>query len=259
MKFDERVDIKHWQNIQDVFSSIIGLSLRTVDQHGEIIARPSNVPAICAEPVSESPVARKKCWQWYPKLTASLNKTPQSGSWQEHVCPLGLENFSIPIAFNNTETVYLIAGPLVHIGSSKDIRITERIRESGIDEQKFFEGFNRLPSVRAEDVGRMSGFLQAIIKFMSSLEIYGHQTDDGGFLFEKEKISNLLKAFLEAAMRLCDAERGSVMVFEKTTQELSIKEATGLSEDIIQTTKLKPGEGLAGLTIERRKAFHRAQ
>jgi GAF domain. len=77
----------------------------------------------------------------------------------------------------------------------------------------------------------------------------------GCFCSKKDKVSNLLKAFLEAAMKLCEAERGSVMVFEKTTQELSIKEATGLSEDIIQTTKLKPGEGLAGLTIERRKAL----
>jgi ligand-binding sensor protein/putative methionine-R-sulfoxide reductase with GAF domain len=254
MKFDELIDVKHWQNIQDLFSSIIGVSLRTVDQNGEIIVRPSNIPVICAEPVADSPFARKKCWQWYPKLAAHLNKQP-AGRWSENICPLGLANCAMPIVFNNTETVYMVAGPLVFENSPKDIRLTERMQEAGVDEQRFFEGFNLLPALGTADIERITEFLGSITVFMASLETHGKNSGDGCFVFEKENIGSLLKVFLEVAMKLCQAERGSVMVFEKKTQELLIKDAMGLSDEVIQTTKLKPGEGLAGITIARRKAL----
>jgi ligand-binding sensor protein/putative methionine-R-sulfoxide reductase with GAF domain len=254
MKFDEVIDVKHWQNIQDIFSAIINVPLKTVDSNGEIIVRPSNMAAICQDAVSESPIARKKCWQWYPKLAKQMAQGKTNGFY-ESVCPLGLVNFAMPISFNDTETVFLIVGPLVYEDQTKDTNITKRLQEHQVDESKFFECFNKLPSMSMVTIRGIVEFLKAITSFMSKLKDFDIKTKEKDFVLDNEKIGYLLKTFLELAMKICAAERGSVMVFEKQSQQLSIKEATGLSQDIISNTKIKPGQGLAGMTIERKKSL----
>jgi len=254
MKFDEIIDVKHWQGIQDSFSSIIGISLRTIDSNGEIIVRPSNPADICQEAVAESPIARKKCWQWYPQLVKNIDLTKTNGFY-ENMCPLGLVNFTMPISFSDTETVFLIVGPLVYEDSKKDAHFSQRINDAGVDEAKFFECFNKLPTISLSKLNNIAEFLNAITSFMSKLKDFDKIKNTKDFVFDNEQVGFLLKTFLELAMKICAAERGSVMIFEKQSQQLSIKEATGLSQEIISSTKIKPGQGFAGLTIERKKAL----
>ena len=254
MKFDEIIDVKHWQNIQNAFSSIIGISLRTIDSNGEIIVRPSNLAAICQEAVSESPIARKKCWQWYPQLAKNIDQAKTNGFY-ENICPLGLVNFIMPISLNNTETVFLIVGPLVYEDSKKDTHLTQRINDAEVDEAKFFECFNKLPTISLSKLNNIVEFLNAITAFVAKLKDFDRRANSKGFVFDNEQVGFLLKTFLELSMKICAAERGSVMVFEKQSQLLSIQEATGLSQEIISNTKIKPGQGLAGMTIERKKAL----
>ncbi len=254
MKFSEIVGINHWQNVQDILSSIMGMSIRTVDENGQIIVRPSNVPSICTEAAATSAVAREKCWQWYPKLAELLEKQ-EPKKYGEFICPLGLANFALPLLLDNVDPVFLILGPVVFEDSKKDMKLTQRIQETGIDEEKFFSCFNQLPAVSAAKMESVVDFSMGITKFMKTLGSLTFPEAKEKVVFSKEQVGLLLKTFLELAMKLCDAERGSMMLFEKNTQELSIKDAKGLSEDVINNTKLKPGEGLAGLTIQRKKGL----
>ena len=254
MKFSEIVGVNHWQNVQDIFSSIVGMSIRTVDEKGEIVVRPSNVPSVCIEAVATTEAAREKCRQWYPKLAAFLKKQ-EPKKYSEFVCPLGLANFAMPLKLDNAEPVFLILGPVVFEDGKKDVKLTQRIQETGIDEEKFFNCFNQLPAVSAAKMESVVDFSAGITKFMKTLGSLTSGDEKAKVIFNKEQVGLLLKTFLELAMKLCDAERGSMMLFEKNTQELSIKDATGLSEDVINNTKLKPGEGLAGLTIQRKKGL----
>ena len=253
MKFSEIIDNNHWQNVQDIFSSIVGMSIRTVDLNGEIIVKPSNVPSICSA-AATSAVARGKCLQWYPKLAALLKKQ-ELKKYSEFKCPLGLANFALPLILDNADPVFLILGPVVLEDGKGDVKFTQRIQETEIDEEKFFSCFNQLPAVSAEKMENVVDFSSGITKFMKTLGSLTSGVEKEKVIFNKEQVGLLLKTFLELAMKLCDAERGSMMLFEKKTQELSIKDATGLSDDIINNTKIKPGEGLAGLSIENKKGL----
>ncbi|MFH1093601.1 MAG: PocR ligand-binding domain-containing protein [Candidatus Omnitrophota bacterium] len=254
MKFSEIVGDNHWQNVQDIFSSIVGMAIRTVDEKGKMVVRPSNVPSVCIEAAATSPIAREKCWQWYPKLAALLEKQDPK-KYYDNVCPLGLTNFALPLILDNAEPVFLILGPVVLEDGKKDVKLTQRIQETGIDEEKFFNCFNQLPAVSAAKMESVVDFSTGITKFMKTLSSLTSANEKEKVIFNKEQVGLLLKTFLELAMKLCDAERGSMMLFEKNTQELSIKDATGLSEDVINNTKIKPGEGLAGLSIESKKGL----
>ena len=254
MKFSEIIDNNHWQNVQDILSSIVGMCIRTIDLEGKIIVRISNVPSICSEAAATSVLAREKCLQWYPKLAAFLKKQ-ELKKYSEFICPLGLVNFSIPLILDNTEPVFLILGPVVLEDGKGDVKFTQRIQETKIDEEKFFECFNQLPAVSIANMESVVDFSSGITKFMKTLGSLTSGHEKERVIFNKEQIGLLLKTFLELAMKLCDAERGSMMLFEKKTQELSIKDAKGLSDDIINNTKIKPGEGLAGLSIENKKGL----
>ncbi len=254
MKFEEAIDLKHWQNIQDMFSSLIGISLKTLDGRGELVVRPANIAEVCSEAIAGSPAARKKCWQWYPQLSDSLNKS-KTNKFAEHLCPLGLKSIALTLSLNNSDPVYLVAGPVVMEKPNDQVQISKRIQDFGIDEQKFFECFNKLPVVNAEKLNESFELLNSITFFMGMLDDFGQKYSHINVKEDKEKIEFVLKSFLDVAMRLCAAERGSVMMFEKSKQELSIKDAKGLSEEIVSQTKIKPGEGLAGMSISRRKAL----
>ena len=254
MRFEEVIDLKHWQNIQDMFSSLINIPLKTVGTNGELVVRPANVADICSEAISNSPAARKRCWQWYPQLSDFLNKS-KSPKMGEHTCPLGLCSIVVPLSLNNSDPVYLVAGPIVMEGQRNDAQFSKRIQDFGINEQKFFESFNKLPVVDIKKVNESFELLGSMTFFMSMLDDFGQKYSHIDIKQDKEKIEFVLKSFLEVAMKLCEAERGSVMMFEKSKQELSIKDAKGLSEDVINQTKIKPGEGLAGMSISRRKAL----
>ncbi len=254
MKFSEIIGDNHWQNVQDTLSSIVGMGIRTIDVQGEKVVRPSNMPSVCSEAVASSDTASEKCIQWYPKLAAFLKKQ-EPKKYYENICPLGLANFSVPIILDNAEPVFLILGPVVFKDGKKDIKFTQRIQDSGVDEEKFFNCFNELPAVSAAKLESVVDFSTGITKFMKTLGALTTSGEKEKVLFSKEQVGMLLKTFLELAMKLCDAERGSMMLFEKSTQELSIKDATGLSEDIINNTKIKPGEGLAGSAIQKKKGL----
>ena len=60
----------------------------------------------------------------------------------------------------------------------------------------------------------------------------------------------LYRAILMKTAELAGAEQASLMIFDETSQELSIKCVKGLNEKIVQNLRVKPGQGIAGLVFE---------
>ncbi len=61
------------------------------------------------------------------------------------------------------------------------------------------------------------------------------------------KLEELVDFIINKAIEILDVQRCSLMLLDNNTKELSIKGAHGLSEDIIQDTRVKLGEQIAGL------------
>ncbi len=58
------------------------------------------------------------------------------------------------------------------------------------------------------------------------------------------------KAVLDSACDLMNSKRGSIMTYDERSRELKITVSKGISKDVIEHTKLKPGEGVAGKAFE---------
>lgn len=59
-------------------------------------------------------------------------------------------------------------------------------------------------------------------------------------------INFLLERILDSALGIVKAKRGSILLLDEKTQELSIKVARGISEEVIRDTRIKLGEGISG-------------
>ena len=67
------------------------------------------------------------------------------------------------------------------------------------------------------------------------------------------ELEGCLKTSMERITELLDVEKGSLMLLDKENQELSIKVARGLTDDIIENTKTMVGEGVSGWVAKNRK------
>ncbi len=60
------------------------------------------------------------------------------------------------------------------------------------------------------------------------------------------ELEDCLKISMDRIAEMLGVERGSLMLLDKENQELSIKVAKGIAEDIANSTKTKVGEGVSG-------------
>ncbi len=63
-------------------------------------------------------------------------------------------------------------------------------------------------------------------------------------------LNHLVDFAVEKAMEILDAERCSLMLLDTQSQELLIRSAKGLDERLIQKTRIKFGEGVAGMVAK---------
>ena len=101
--------------------------------------------------------------------------------------------------------------------------------------------------------------MQAIISTIErSLEkqkfnINHFQLSELMILFEVSKtmtattnLDDLLARILDSALEITKAKRGSLLLIDEKTKELTIKLGRGLSQEIIDNTRIKIGEGISG-------------
>ena len=65
-------------------------------------------------------------------------------------------------------------------------------------------------------------------------------------IHEQAELEDCLKISMDSITEMLGVERGSLMLLDKENQELSIKVAKGIAEDIAKSTKTKVGEGVSG-------------
>ncbi|MBI3606028.1 MAG: GAF domain-containing protein [Nitrospirae bacterium] len=64
-------------------------------------------------------------------------------------------------------------------------------------------------------------------------------------------LREVYKTILDALVELLGAEKCSIMLLDKSKETLTIHDARGIPDDIIQTTRVKIGEGISGWVAEK--------
>ncbi|MBU3933894.1 MAG: PocR ligand-binding domain-containing protein [Candidatus Omnitrophica bacterium] len=254
----EVIDIKQWQEIQDHFAQVLGVTIRFVEPNGNLLTRPSKTTRLCEEVIRSSAAGIAQCGRCLAPAAPNL-ETEQM--WKEgYLCPIGLHNFSIPVNLPNNETIAkLLVGPVLLGERQKPGRYREKIAELGIDLDKFIDALIEIKVFSFSGIQSVLELLQDVVCYLVELGYHRFKLEK---IIPLPKVSKmvykfytdkLLSALLDVSFNVTGAEFGSIMLLDEKSGSLYIKIGRGIKKDIIKHTRLKIGEGVAGLAAQENK------
>ena len=255
----EVIDINQWQGIQDHFAEVMRVTISTVDTTGNLLTKPSNPTRLCEEIVRSSPAGIASCAGCFP--ASSIADLESNELWKEgYLCHVGLYNFPIPARLPNDKTIaYILVGPVLLGERQKPNKYREKIAELNIDIDKFIDALIEIKVFSFSGIQSVTELLKDVFSYIVELSYHrfklekiipSHKLSKMVYKFYADK---LLNALLDVSFNVTDAEFGSIMLLDEKTGDLYIKIGRGIKKDVIRHTRLKIGEGIAGLAAQERR------
>lgn len=262
------INKEKWWDILSRFIDVLHINIFIVDRKGLTILPPE-------EGKYGGRLLTDRSLGFHPAQEASefLKKFEQYGSYLEYASPLNLHQFAIPIHINGEGGAlgYMIVGPIILNKRLENAEYAALAREHNIPAQDFINEINGLRVVSNVMMNSILDLLYEIVK--NNIELSGIKSEmrrqgEGkeGFseeikaaakdLYSTVCLDELLVTLLDVALKMTNTECGSIMVVDQEKQgDLTIKVSRGLKEDRVKNTRVRIGEGIAGLAAKERKPF----
>jgi len=250
------VDINKWQEIQDIFSYVTGIGLRTLDAKGAPVTAYSGEPTLCRKLIRNNRNRYNICQTCAPTFLGGDAIVDRNLSF---VCPPGLHNFTIPLRLPGAENLgYMIFGPVILVSRKPKEYYFKIADELNVDHGALWDAmleirvlsFNRLQAV-LDLLKDICGYVLKIAyeKRSAEQEIQQLSSQEG-----EDALRNLFEKFLNMALQVSGADIGSIMILN-SEKELTIRVAKGLSEDVVKNTHIRVGEGISGRAVSENTPF----
>lgn len=244
------IDIGEWQKIQNSFSAISGMCIRTVDTNGLALTTPSSEPKLC-KLVKKTRLRKDICGTCLPTFMGGYAEVDKNLSFS---CKQGLHQFMVPLKSANDKIVcYIIFGPVILVMRKTKEEYREIAEELNVDLDEFW---NAILEIRVISFNRV----QSTIELVKTIGEYILKLACRHITIEEEikeivrpdskQLNNLFNMFLEVAVQISGADIGSVMLLDESMKELTIRSSYGLPEEVARNTRIKLGEGLSGLAAK---------
>ena len=251
------VNLEDWQKMQESFSEVLGITLRTINSSGKSICKLSGPSALLTK------ILKNKKNPSYSKLcTSCMLKPPieKRITMEETTninCPFGLEIFAIPIkAFGNRTVTFMLVGPVIMNKRKAQSDYAKAAKKAGVNVEEVMED---LIEINVFSYSRMRAIVALLKDIFSHMAQTGYHKKRLGEiapevmeidpLFSRYYEEKLLNAFLKSCMLALDADSGSVMTVDPETRHLHIQAASKLDREIVENTDMRVGEGIAGMAL----------
>ena len=247
------VEPSRWQRLQDHFARVLGVAIRTVDPSRRLLVNPSWPAGL----IAEQAISLLKLGEELTPLLP-IQTPPQDTS--SLTTTLGITYAIVPIRATADQVIaYFVVGPLM-VGTREDeLQFRQRVTGMGLDARTLWPLMLSLKlftfvGIRAA-LNLMEEVSAAVVQLAyqaKQLELILPATSNVYQAVVAYHMDRILHALLDAATLATKAEGGSVMVYDPKSDALQIKVAQGLSDTVIANTRLKRGEGIAGLALSGR-------
>ncbi|MEA2204288.1 MAG: hypothetical protein QOE77_1064 [Blastocatellia bacterium] len=270
-----------WRDTQDSIAGTSGLSVLLVDGIQPPALVISNNNSIC-QALQGSPEHVGLC---DPYCGAAHQRALGAGTITHYRCHAGLHCFSMPVELHQGRPLAVIGGRAFL--TSADYRATaERFREGDLHELLSADLFSnvifasepdldhaairlgaaaetfesqapvevaalpeaeRTTAARDElhqELSRLRGELERRSRFAESVQNFTQQIDS----VEPQKT---YASILAQSTRLLRAERGSLWAFDENTNELEVKAAIGIPDELSDVAPIRLGEGISGAVMSK--------
>jgi ligand-binding sensor protein len=245
------IDIKKWQKIQDAFSSITHISMRTLDAKGTAITTPSNEPRLCSELLRKPRNNYEDCQTCLPTFLGGHSVIDRNLSY---LCPPGLHNFIAPLNTDENKALgYVVMGPVILVARKPKEYYCKIAEELNIDSEEFWSA---IMEIRVLSFYR----IQAIVEMVRNIGAYILQIASRSIIMEEEiqklamgvstRLNELLDKFLDVALYVSGADIGSIMMLDERKKELTIHASRGLPNEVVKKARVRFGEGISGIAAK---------
>ena len=242
---------ERWQRLQDHFAQVLGIGLRTLDRHHAFLSHPSWPSGL--DPIAMAPRLNLGD-ELEELLPAGVDPLRQI---RTVTTPVGVSFAAIPLRVTPDEVIaYCIVGPVVLGKRETDEAVRRRLAELRVDPDA---AHALLLTIRLYSFSGIRSVLRLLEDVGNTLLELAEQTHTlYAMIPEAPKIEQrvneyylerLLQSLLDAAASATEAEGGSIMVYDAKREALQIRAARGLSDEVIATTRIERGQGLAGIAL----------
>ena len=112
LNFTDLIGLENWQGIQDSLAEVLGVTLRTFSEKGELLSKVSHSNRLLDEILPKSYKGSELCSE-YLRLAnkADLNNLKKENNLKY---PFGLDVFLVPISAVRKKTIaYIAVGPII--------------------------------------------------------------------------------------------------------------------------------------------------
>jgi putative methionine-R-sulfoxide reductase with GAF domain len=256
LSLEDLIDIAKWQKIQDIFSTVTDIGLRTIDTKGELITTPSGESRLCTDFIQVSNLQHDTCKTCLPAFLGGHAVLEKNLSF---ICPTGFHHFIAPLAIapENIQG-YVILGPVILVSRKSKEQYVKIAEDLEIDPEAFWSAvleIKVLSFYRVQTIINLIKDTGAYILRMA-LEKSSMSKEIKAVLSESSsRLCGLLDKFLGLAVQVSGADIGSIMMLNHDSNELAICAAKGLDYEVVQNTHVKLGEGISGTAARDNASF----
>ena len=236
------IDIKDWQKIQDNFSTVTDVCLRTVDSKGRFITSVSRKPRLC-----------KDCGPCLPTFLGGKEVVDKNLSF---TCKAGLHSLVAPLRVDGKAWGYIIVGPVVLVMRKPKEQYYQVAEELGFSLESFWDAFLEIKVISFQGAQSLVELIKDIGEYTIKLAYQSMmKTREVMMALDSPKLNRLLEALLDVAFQVTGADIGSIMLVDKTKNELNIRTSKGLPDAIAKRAKVRLGEGISGIAASEGESF----
>jgi ligand-binding sensor protein len=260
------IGITELQEMQESFSEVANVPIRTTDAHGNFATQISHTPALCADvfKTGKSHYLHGSC---LPTFLGGEGIVDDELSYE---CIPGLKHYLIPLrvslsAERSLILGYMVIGPVIFMKRKEKNAYAPSATVMGMELDQLWDCVLEL---RVFSYKGMRSFLDmvdnlmrrildlAYVKFMMQ-----HQMEEKTPKAALAKVpaavglQDFLELFLDLVMDITNGNRGSVMLLDRKARQLRIRAAHNLPPDVVTDTSVPLGAGVSGLAAETKKAF----
>lgn len=193
------------------------------------------------------------------------------GKYMETVNHYDLHSFLIPMIMEGDKTIaYMIVGPVIlnrRLVSEEYLKMAQRYTNRP---KKIIEALNEIRVASNVMMNSILDLLSEIVKDNIDLSIKKKElekiksqkgilpkefSDIAQEIYTTVRQDELLATLLDISLKMTNTECGSIMVVDGHSKEMTIKVSRGIDSSRVHNTRVKWGEGIAGLAAKRNECF----
>lgn len=248
LAFADLIDLKAWQKIQDNFSVITGIGMRTLDNKGATVTSPSGEPRLCSRVLKYYKEKNVVCGDCLPTFLGGEAIVDKN---LNYTCQAGLCNFFVPVRLRESRVLgYVILGPVVLVARKTKEEYRDIAEKLYLNLEDFWNAFLEIKTMSLHG-------MQSLVQLVEDLCEYAIALAYKNILQEKEaigqysaRLNKILNVLLDVAFDLSSADIGSVMFTDASQEYLTIRASKGIPDDVAQNTKVRIGEEISGIAVK---------